>query len=86
MNIPFHKKPQSKTDNPETETKRKVLISFLSIDQDDWDFKRRDPAFMESFAEEPKNRHQIWRPSVALAQLKGLSFETPQGVAKDRPF
>ena len=73
MNRTFNKKPQSKTANPEK--KRKVVISFLSIDQDSWDFKRRDPAFMGSFAEEPKNRHQIWRPSVALAQLKGLSFD-----------
>ena len=73
MNRTFHKHPQSKTADPGK--KRKVLISFLSIDQDSWDFKKRDPAFMGSFAGEPKNRHEIWRPSVALAQLKGLSFD-----------
>ncbi len=73
MNRIFRKKPQSKTAN--LEKKRKVLISFLSIDQDSWDFKKRDPAFMGSFGREPKNRHEIWRPSVALAQLKGLSFD-----------
>lgn len=55
--------------------KRKVLISFISIDQDNWDFKQRDPEFMGSFGVQPKNRHEIWRPSVALAQLKGLSFD-----------
>lgn len=73
MNRTFHKQPQSKTADPGK--KHKVLISFLSIDQDSWDFKKRDPAFMDSFAREPKNRHEIWRPSVALAQLKGLSFD-----------
>ena len=73
MNRTFHKHPQSKT--ADQGKKRKVLISFLSIDQDSWDFKKRDPAFMGSFAGEPKNRHEIWRPSVALAQLKGLSFD-----------
>ena len=54
---------------------RKVLISFLSPDQDSWDFKKRDPMFMGSFASEPKNRHEIWRPSVALAQLKDPVFD-----------
>ena len=69
--------PQKET-NPQTnvqEKKRKVLISFLSLDQDSWEFKKRDPTFMGSFAAEPKNRHEIWRPSVALAQLKGLPFD-----------
>ena len=69
----YERKSQSKT--TDQGKKRKVLISFISPDQDDWKFKRRDPMFMGSFASEPKNRHEIWRPSVAFAQLKGLSFD-----------
>ena len=69
----YESKSQSKTAGQGK--KRKVLISFISIDQDNWDFKQRDPEFMGSFGVQPKNRHEIWRPSVALAQLKGLSFD-----------
>ena len=69
---------------------RKVLVSFLSPDQDSWEFKKRDPTFMGSFAGEPKNRNEIWRPSVALAQLKGLSFDEYyllwDGAAKQAPL
>ena len=55
--------------------KKKVLISFMSPDQDDWEFKKNDPAFKKSFEKPPKDRHGIWRPSVALAQLKDLAFD-----------
>ena len=56
--------------------KRKALISFISYDQDDFEFKRLDKAFIASYNTRsfppPQNRHEIWRPSVALAQLYGL--------------
>ena len=52
---------------------KKILVSFLSVDQDDFNVKKKDEAFMSSFAVRPANRHQIWRPSVALAQLKDLA-------------
>ena len=53
---------------------RKVLISFPSYDQDSWEYKKNDATFLDSFLTEPKpdNRNQIWRPSVALANLQGL--------------
>ena len=73
MTRSYKRKSQSKT--ADQGKKRKVLISFLSPDQDSWEFKKRDPMFMGSFASEPKNRHEIWRPSVAFAQLKDLSFD-----------
>ena len=56
---------------------RKVLISFISTDQDSYEFKKQDPVFMGSFGQtpdqQPTNRHEIWRPTVALAQLFGLA-------------
>lgn len=60
---------------------RKVLISFVSLDQDSWDAKRNDVSFMQSFRKDPtdtlpKDRHEIWRPSVALAQLTNLEDKT----------
>lgn len=53
---------------------RKVLISFPSYDQDSWEYKKNDATFLDSFLTDPKpsNRNQIWRPSVALANLQGL--------------
>lgn len=58
------------------EKTRKVLISFLSYDQDDFKVKKGDESFMKSFllpdGKVPGNRNEIWRPSVALAQLHGL--------------
>ncbi|MDO5319339.1 MAG: RNA repair transcriptional activator RtcR family protein [bacterium] len=61
---------------------RKVLISFVSLDQDSWDAKCNDVSFMQSFRKGPtdttlpKDRHEIWRPSVALAQLTNLEDKT----------
>ena len=55
---------------------RKVLISFISYDQDDFRLKSADDSFMKSFlfpdGTADKTRHDIWRPSVALAQLYGF--------------
>lgn len=55
---------------------KNVLISFLSYDQDDFEYKKYDESFMRSFLLPdnalPKDRNAIWRPSVALAQLFGL--------------
>lgn len=51
---------------------RNVLISFVSLDQDSWEVKAKDDSFMKSFRKTPTNRHEIWRPSVALAQLTDL--------------
>ena len=73
MNRQFNSKTQQHASSQKKT--RKVLISFLSPDQDSWEFKKRDPMFMGSFASEPTNRHEIWRPSVALAQLKDPSFD-----------
>ena len=72
--------PRSYERNSQSQTadqgkKRKVLISFISPDQDDWEFKKNDESFLKTFEKKPKDRHEIWRPSVALAQLKGLSFD-----------
>ena len=66
-----------KTSNSNNEQKkRKALISFISYDQDDFESKKTDVSFMKSFllpdGRVPQNRHEIWRPSVALAQLQGL--------------
>ena len=56
--------------------KRKALISYISYDQDDFEFKKTDESFLKSYLLPdgllPQNRHEIWRPSVALAQLQGL--------------
>lgn len=60
---------------PQQSQKKRVLISFMSPDQDSWEFKKNDPTFTESFEKKPKDRHEIWRPSVALAQLKDLTFD-----------
>ncbi len=66
---------------------RNVLISFLSYDQDNYEYKKRDPSFMRSFfpglEKEPNSRHEIWRPSVALAQLHGLNENYPDLVFSD---
>lgn len=64
---------------------RNVLISFLSYDQDNFEYKRMDPSFMRSFGspEEPSSRHEIWRPSVALAQLHGLNENYPDLIFSD---
>ena len=55
---------------------RKVLISFISYDQDDFKLKSADDSFMKSFlfpdGTANKTRHDIWRPSVAQAQLYGF--------------
>ena len=62
---------------------RNVLISFLSYDQDNFEYKQTDPSFMGSFQKEPQSRHEIWRPSVALAQLHGLNKVYPDLVFSD---
>ena len=80
MRRTLHDKPQPQTPDTEqtsdTGTKRKVLVSFLSYDQDNWEIKNRDESFLRSFllpkGAVPGNRNEIWRPSVALAQLHGL--------------
>lgn len=68
----FHMKNSSENE----QKKRKALISFISYDQDDFEVKKTDVSFMESYllpeGRVPQNRHEIWRPSVALAQLQGL--------------
>ena len=60
----------------EQQRQKRVLISFPSYDQDSWEYKKNDESFLNSFMIQgkgkPNNRHQIWRPSVALANLKGL--------------
>lgn len=57
---------------------KKVLISFMSLDQDDFELKKSDVTFLQSFllpeGRLPQNRHEIWRPSVALAMLSGLDI------------
>ncbi|MCR5056760.1 MAG: sigma 54-interacting transcriptional regulator, partial [Clostridia bacterium] len=68
--------------------KKKALVSFISYDQDSFDFKKTDKSFVESFmldagkslnedsGNTQANRLKIWRPSVALAKLQhanGLS-------------
>ena len=63
------------------QTPRKVLISFVSLDQDSWEVKSKDVSFMRSFRKMPKDalpkdRHEIWRPSIALAQLTHVEDET----------
>lgn len=59
-----------------TKRRRKVLISFISYDQDDFKLKSADDSFMKSFlfpdGTAGKTRHDIWRPSVAQAQLYGF--------------
>lgn len=78
MSRPIRKaeKPKTNTPSPNAATmKRKVVISFLSPDQDSWEFKKNDPTFINSFETQPRNRHEIWRPSFALAQLKDLAFD-----------
>ena len=71
----YTKKEQCNPYNAE-KPKRKVLISFISYDQDDFNLKVHDESFMKSFlfpdGIEGKTRHDIWRPSVALAQLHGF--------------
>ena len=65
--------------------KKKVLISFLSLDQDSWDVKKLDESFMKSFYPDcplrrPESSDEIWRPSVALAQLFDLAKDYyPEG-------
>ena len=58
------------------EKRKKVLISFISYDQDDFKLKSADDSFMKSFlfpdGTANKTRHDIWRPSVAQAQLYGF--------------
>lgn len=65
--------------------KKKVLISFLSLDQDSWKVKMLDESFMKSFYPDcplrrPESPNEIWRPSVALAQLFDLAKDYyPEG-------
>ena len=74
MNHSFYKKAQPQA--TDQRTVQKVLISFISYDQDNWNVKKNDESFKKSFllpdGALPLNRHEIWRPSVALAQLRGL--------------
>ena len=64
--------------SPSGKKTKKVLISFLSYDQDSWKVKQTDASFMSSFYpnepdRRPKTPEEIWRPSVALAQLFDLA-------------
>ncbi|MBR4654407.1 MAG: sigma 54-interacting transcriptional regulator [Kiritimatiellae bacterium] len=67
---------EKSTKSQDVQPKRKVLISFISYDQDDFEVKKTDESFMKSYLlpddRVPQSRHEIWRPSVALAQLQGL--------------
>ena len=71
--------------SPSVKKTRKVLISFLSYDQDSWKVKQTDESFMSSFypnepGRKPVSPEEIWRPSVALAQLFGLAKDyCPEG-------
>ena len=71
----YTKKEQVSPDETKA-PKHKVLISFISYDQDDFNLKMHDESFMKSFlfpdGIDGKTRHDIWRPSVALAQLHGF--------------
>ncbi len=65
-----------------TAKRKKALVSFISYDQDNFDFKKTDKSFIESFMlgrgnvisertkNSQKNRLRIWRPSVALVRLQ----------------
>ena len=80
MSLPS-RKPLKKNTGKETRIK-KVLISFLSYDQDSWEVKKLDESFMKSFYPDdpgrtPQSADEIWRPSVALAQLHGLDKDYP---------
>lgn len=72
---------------------KKILISFVSFDHDDFRKKRRkldDPQkdeenasdFIKSFRQPdntlPERPDQIWRPSIAQAQLYGISYRGRQ--------
>ena len=64
------------SNQPKQQRQKRVLISFPSYDQDSWKYKKNDETFLNSFMIQgkgkPNNRHEIWRPSVALAQLSKL--------------
>ena len=89
MSRPVRKplKPNTKQiqENPSKEKTKKVLISFLSYDQDSWKVKKKDESFMKSFYPDdpqrtPQSADEIWRPSVALAQLFELAEDYyPEG-------
>lgn len=67
--------------NPPPSTK-KILVSFVTYDQDNFNVKTQDSTFIGSFKDEQtcalntasddirENRLRIWRPAVALAQLR----------------
>ena len=71
-----HRSNQPEQQQKTQQRQKRVLISFPSYDQDSWEYKKNDETFLNSFMIQgkgkPGNRHQIWRPSVALAQLSGL--------------
>lgn len=68
--------PRTEQQQETQQRQKRVLISFPSYDQDSWEYKKNDDTFLNSFMIQgkgrPNNRHQIWRPSVALASLQGL--------------
>ena len=73
---------------PSAEKTKKVLISFLSYDQDSWEYKKEDVSFMRSFYPDeperiPQSADEIWRPSVALAQLHDLDGAYPDLLFDD---
>ena len=68
---------------PASSETRNVLISFISYDQDNFEYKKTDLSFMRSFLHAPKSRNDIWRPSVALAQLHGLNKEYDDLIFSD---
>ena len=81
-------RPQIENREPPTEKKKKVLISFLSYDQDSWEYKKEDISFRRSFYPDepekmPQSADEIWRPSVALAQLHDLDGTYPDLIFDD---